>query len=73
MIEPLQETAFRIVGLVGVVTSDAIYFITINAELPQKEVPTAGNSNEHTSQFIHMVFTNCSRYYNIEQTSILIN
>ena len=60
MIEPLKETALREVGLVGVAELNALSFTTINAELPQKDVPTAGNSNEHTCQFIHMVFRNCS-------------
>ena len=73
MIEPLQETALREVGLVGVAELNALLFSTINAKLPQKDVPTAGNSNEYISQSSHMVFTNCSRYYNIEQTSIIIN
>ena len=73
MVEPLKETALRKVGLVGVVTSDAIYFTSLNTELTQKDVPTAGNSNEYISQSSHMVFTNCSRYYNIEQTSIIMN
>ena len=71
--EPLQETAFRKVGLVGVVISEEIYFTSFNAKLPQKDVPTAGNSNEHTCQFSDMVFRNCSIYiiYNIiKQTCI---
>ena len=73
MVEPLKETALRKVGLVGVVTSEAIYFTSFHTELPQKDVPTAGNSNEYISQSSHMAFTNCSRYYNIEQTNIIIN